>query len=185
MITKPRTSLHQDNSAPLDLVDSDPHRRSATRTLNRGLAGNGEAQVRLVPGIQSLLKCDELPAVRTRTANRQVPFSAVTEITGDGRSARRARHAVRIARLQPRRVILPASSFESRQAAIALGHRPRASIPRKRYRRYTPDHDCSHLLKVMQGSNKNNCRTKRFVLCYFCSRLEKGGLHGRLSDYRD
>ena len=81
MITKPRTSLHQDNSAPLDLVDSDPHRRSATRTLNRGLAGNGEAQVRLVPGIQSLLKCDELPAVRTRTANRQVPFSAVTEIT--------------------------------------------------------------------------------------------------------
>jgi hypothetical protein len=61
------TSLHHDNPAPLDLLDLDPHRRSAMRTVNHRFARNGEAQVRLVSRIQSLLKCDEPPAARAGT----------------------------------------------------------------------------------------------------------------------
>jgi hypothetical protein len=64
------TSLHHDNPPSLDLVDPDPHPISAMRTLNCRFAVNGEAQVRLISWIESLLKCDELPAVRACTANR-------------------------------------------------------------------------------------------------------------------
>jgi hypothetical protein len=44
-------SLHHDNPAPLDLVDADPHRRSAMRTANCRFTGNGNAQIRLVSRI--------------------------------------------------------------------------------------------------------------------------------------
>src|SRR5262249_40877451 len=90
MITKRRTSLHQDNSAPLDLVDSDPHRRSAMRTLSRGLAGNSEAQVRLVPRIQSLLKCDELP--QSALAQRTVRYHSALSPKSPATAARHDGH---------------------------------------------------------------------------------------------
>jgi hypothetical protein len=76
-------SLHHNNPPSFDLVDSDPHRLSAMRTVNCRLAVYGEPQVRLVSWIDSLLKCDELLALRACAANRQIPVGAVTEISGD------------------------------------------------------------------------------------------------------
>jgi hypothetical protein len=77
-------SLHHNNSPSFDLADSDPHRLSAMRTVDCRLAVYGEPQVRLVSRIESLLKCDQLLALRACAANRQIPVGGVTEIIGEG-----------------------------------------------------------------------------------------------------
>ena len=71
-----RQSLHHNNPSSFDLVDPDPYRLSAMRTVNCRFAVYGEPQVRLVCWIDRLLKCDELLALRACAANRPLGRSA-------------------------------------------------------------------------------------------------------------